>query len=231
MRQVGSAARGAGTDCVARCAQHQGLVGVPRPDRHRRCPELTQELLGRQREQHHRRHVIGDLRRHGCGHRLDRDTVGHLGRRHEPGDHGALGVTAQDDPGIRAGGGDGLHVVGRVTDAVHHGARERSAVAEVVAGRVVHRIDADGAARRLGAHSIDESLADTAHAGRLAGTSGEHHVHIGAGLRTGRRGDPAHHRRGHTEHRGGCGAGQSSNFHADACTPAPERVTAQRGLR
>ena len=186
VRQTGLPAGRAVADGVARRAQLEGLGGVARSDRQVGRVVLLQELRRRRAEQRHGGDVVG----HAGRKRLRYHRRGYAGRRlvggDVSGDDRALGVAAEHDLGVRAVRGRGLHVRSGVPDPVDDGGGEGVAVGEVVAGRVVDRVDVERPRAQMRAQGVDERLADSADAGCLAGASREDELYVRAGR--GRRG-------------------------------------------
>src|SRR5262245_28577853 len=107
---------------------------------------------------------------------------------------------------------------------------ELHTTAEVAAGGVVDRIHVDRLPAGLRAQRVDECLANSANARWLAGTPGEHHVHVRARLGDGGRDGRAQQCR-HAQDRGTKGACDSATGHDSTPTHNCGVTTAARLIR
>ena len=184
VRDAGRPRRGAIADGVVGSAQLIGLGSVQGTDRDGWRAGIAQELVGRRSEQHYRGDVTGHLRRQRLGYgggELCGDFLGHGSRRDEAGYDGALGIAAEHHSGVRTIGRRGFQMSAGVRDPVDDRGSESDAAIEIAAGWVIDRIHPDRLAADSRSQRVDESLPDSADSRGLAGTAGEHHLHVRTG--------------------------------------------------
>jgi hypothetical protein len=203
---VGGNVVAVGAHWVRAVAQVDGLVPVQGAQRGQRS---AKEADGRVAEHGHRGDVVGDVGRHWLCEAKGR-LVGH---RDDVDDGRALRVPAENNLGVRAGGG---HVLNEQTGVVGSVGRTQ----EVPRCGVVDGVDGDGLALDQGPQRVDERLTNPSDTVRLSGAACEHDLDCRTRIRL-RRGDGRPSRRKN----GGCDQGHTRNQH---CRNADQQPTQRR---